>query len=583
MSRRASTCPQSIPPSRLLCLAALGFLTLACRQPGSPAAVPTTSPANASTAARASTDLDLWFATRVQNTTEPCGCTSEPLGDVARVAALLRASGPRGLLLDAGGLRYKPTREPAEKRPQARLKADFLEATWRDLGAIVMLQPADLLGDQGKNELGPRLATNVEGLASDRQLRYVVRVVDGVRIGVIGLADPSVSWPAGLQVTDPALAAGPAIAALRAQQVAITIALTGLPRDATRRLLRRLPPLDIVVAGGDDSLEQGVSKPELIGKTLLVVPAIEAQRLVRVQLHRGADGAISLTLRPTEKQQQERIAKLREEEAQLLARLSALQADPGAEADFVRATQAELQKTRDELTQQSQATVDRSDPHAVAELFAIGRTLPRDPAVAQAMQALDRRIGEANLAAVGAPAAALPGQPTYVGVAGCLGSCHFHDDAVAFWQKTRHGQAFTTLVQVGKELSYDCVGCHAVGFDEPGGSNLRTLIDWQRGTGGATAKNSPDLRHVGCEVCHGPGSAHVAAPSKNRIGTPKPVQDRCLVCHTKDHSDTFDWLPYLRDILGEGHGADRRAALPPGPTGHELRSAALKKRAGGGH
>lgn len=574
--------PSSSPTFRLHAgplLLLLGLFASACRQPGtpqpsaSPAAAPPGEPARA---------VSLFLATRVQNTTEPCGCTSDPLGDVSRVAALLRASGSRGLLLDAGGLRYKPTPLPLEKRPQARLKADFLEATWRELGAIVMLQPADLLGGQGAVELSPRLASNVEGLPSDRQLRTVVREVDGLRIGVIGLADPSAPWPTGFQVSDPAVAATAALAGLRAQQVAVTIALTGLPRDAARRLVRRVPGIDIVVAGGDDSLPDGVAKPEQVGPTLLLVPAIEAQRLVRLRLLRGPGGAVAMTLRPTEAQRRERVGQLSEQSAQLQARLAALKNDPRAEADFVRATEAELQRTRDELAQVSQPMPPSDAPHVEAELLAIGRALPRDAGVAQAMQALDRRVGEANLAAVGAPAAPIAGQPSYVGVTGCLGSCHFHDDAVAFWQKTRHAQAFTTLVQAGKELSYDCVHCHAVGFDEPGGGNLRTLIDWQR----APADRPPasrDLRHVGCEVCHGPGSAHVAAPTKHPIGTRKPEQDRCLVCHTKDHSDTFDWLPYLRDILGEGHGAEKRASLPPGPTGHELRSAALKKRAAGSH
>ena len=113
-------------------------------------------------------------------------------------------------------------------------------------------------------------------------------------------------------------------------------------------------------------------------------------------------------------------------------------------------------------------------------------------------------------------------------------------------------------------------------------SSRQHLIDWQRRPAGATQPTLPDLRHVGCEVCHGPGSAHIAAPGKNPIPIRKPEADRCRICHTKDHSDTFDWLPYLRDILGPGHGADRRAALPPGPTGHELRTAALKAR-GGAH
>ena len=44
-----------------------------------------------------------------------------------------------------------------------------------------------------------------------------------------------------------------------------------------------------------------------------------------------------------------------------------------------------------------------------------------------------------------------------------------------------------------------------------------------------------------------------------------------------EHSDTFAFAPYLRDILGPGHGRSAAAKLGSGPTGHaELRSAALK-------
>jgi hypothetical protein len=51
----------------------------------------------------------------------------------------------------------------------------------------------------------------------------------------------------------------------------------------------------------------------------------------------------------------------------------------------------------------------------------------------------------------------------------------------------------------------------------------------------------------------------------------------CLGCHTEQHSDTFQFEPYLRDIVGPGHGQKRRKVLGPGTTGHDLRSAALAR------
>ena len=65
------------------------------------------------------------------------------------------------------------------------------------------------------------------------------------------------------------------------------------------------------------------------------------------------------------------------------------------------------------------------------------------------------------------------------------------------------------------------------------------------------------------------------------IPVPRPVEGRCRSCHTVDHSDTFAFAPYLRDILGPGHGEAKRLELGPGPTGHELRSAALQKHSSG--
>ena len=84
------------------------------------------------------------------------------------------------------------------------------------------------------------------------------------------------------------------------------------------------------------------------------------------------------------------------------------------------------------------------------------------------------------------------------------------------------------------------------------------------------------LQAVQCEQCHGPGSLHVEDPSTDNIRLEAP-SDLCLGCHTAEHSDTFDYEPYLRDV----HGAEARAKLGEGPTGRELRAAALEEAGGG--
>ncbi len=528
------------------------------------------------------TVVPLVIASQLYNTTEACGCTSDPLGDVARLVALVKSS--HALLLDAGGLRYDETPTPADKLPQARQKADFLETTWGQLGAITMLQPEDLHGHPDGSELvgHQRLASNVSGLPAGILVGEAVRTVQGVKLGVFGLADPEAAWPPGVQVSEPIAAAQAAVGRLRAQGAQAIVALTGLRREQARRIGRKVSGLQLIVAGGKDiELTAGVDPPELVGETLLVVPGNKGEHVVRLELHVPKGGKPSWTVYPSRRQQEQRVAQLRLKQQAAQARLTTLRADASADPAFLKTSEAEVTRLTTELQTAAAPAAVPPGGFVVSELIPINRALPRDPEVAAAMTALDRRIGAANLAATaGPPPPVAAGQPRYLGDAGCLGACHYHSDSVEFWQKTRHAGAWKTLVDGGKDLSYDCVGCHVVGFDKNGGANLWTLDQWQRlGDKPKPAAAGPDLRNVQCEACHGPGSLHARAPSKVAMPVPKPDAEVCLGCHTKEHSDTFAFDPYLRDILGPGHGEDRRRALGNGPTGHELRSAALKAHA----
>jgi hypothetical protein len=492
------------------------------------------------------------------------------------MAALVKRS--HALLLDAGGLRYDEDPTPVDKLPQARQKADFLENTWSALGAITMLQPEDLVGHPDGSELAghPRLVSNLTGLPA--LISESVRTVSGVKIGVLGLADPEATWPAGVQVSEPIAAAQAAVQRLRAQGAQAIVALTGFRREQARRIARKVPGIQLLVAGGKDrDLHDGVDLPEQLGETLLVVPAYKGERVVRVALHLPKSGPPSWVFQPSRRQQEQRAAVLRAKHTAAQTRLAALRSDPTADPGFLKTSEADVQRLQAELQAACAPATPPASGYVVSELLPINRALPRDPEVAAAMTALDRRIGEANLtASAGPPAAAPPGQPRYLGDAGCLGICHYHSDSVEFWQKTRHAGAWKTLVDGGKDLSYDCVGCHVVGFDKGGGANLWTLAQWQRHPGADRPPAAgPDLRNVQCEACHGPGSLHARAPSKVPMPVRKPSEEVCLGCHTKEHSDTFAIAPYLRDILGPGHGEDRRRELGNGPTGHELRSAAL--------
>ncbi len=63
-----------------------------------------------------------------------------------------------------------------------------------------------------------------------------------------------------------------------------------------------------------------------------------------------------------------------------------------------------------------------------------------------------------------------------------------------------------------------CDGCHSVNYD----IRTKSVTEW----------------NVGCERCHGPGSAHVAAPARSNIVNPARLNyiaanDTCIQCHSQ--------------------------------------------------
>jgi predicted CXXCH cytochrome family protein len=112
------------------------------------------------------------------------------------------------------------------------------------------------------------------------------------------------------------------------------------------------------------------------------------------------------------------------------------------------------------------------------------------------------------------------------------------------YEKTGHARAYATLVSVHKQYRLDCVACHVIGFQQPGGV---CRVDQVEGR-----------QNVGCENCHGPGSIHASDGTGRTVLRPRPGPSVCVGCHTAENSIHFDYTTYLPRVLGPGHG------MPPG-------------------
>lgn len=99
------------------------------------------------------------------------------------------------------------------------------------------------------------------------------------------------------------------------------------------------------------------------------------------------------------------------------------------------------------------------------------------------------------------------------------------------WSSSRHGRAYETLRKINKAFDPECLVCHVVGYNNPGGfiSELDT----------------PDLKNVQCEVCHGAGKKHISAPMP---GFGSEARNACKKCHVKNHSPKFNFTQYWPKI-----------------------------------
>src|SRR5580704_2792341 len=108
-------------------LAALALICACCsksdiRQPAGDTPVPT------------SPTFTVMALAEVRGQIGPCGCTSDPLGDISRTAQLVadaRAKGPV-LFLDAGSLLYSQNPIPPHVDAEEDLKADLLASIYQN-------------------------------------------------------------------------------------------------------------------------------------------------------------------------------------------------------------------------------------------------------------------------------------------------------------------------------------------------------------------------------------------------------------------------------------------------------------------
>ena len=524
-----------------------------------------TEPAAASEAPKKPT-FTLYALAEVRGQVGPCGCTTDPLGDISRTAQLVeqaRAAGPV-MFVDAGSLLYTQAPIPPAMDTQEDLKATLLANTYQSALKVdaVGVGPFDVA--KGVDHLRlPRMVSNAPEIPNPAPPH--VTDVGGAKVGVFGVIGEGAVT--GIKLGDPVAAGKQAVAQLKSQGAQIVVGLLQADsRKEATQLMREIGGIDLGIAGlglAAPEPDHVDVEPQHVGNGWMIVPVNRGQILAKLDVTIRGPGPLADAVGPGAAAA--KLAKLEPQITQLDADLASFARDKTADQAFVSQKQQEkfqLTAERDRLKAHP-LIVPATGNYFTLDQIKINKALACDVQVQDAVSKFYAATGEANVKAAANTPVAPPakGQPSYAGNASCT-DCH--SEAAAFWQKTVHATAWQTLVDRGQQFDLDCIGCHVTGWQKPGGSNLG---------------HNDKLRDIQCETCHGPGSIHVAKGGLEKpLAIAKaPATDLCTSCHTKEHSDTFQLEAYLRDVTGPGHGDARRKQLGDGPTGGQLRKAALAK------
>ena len=556
----------------MLTATALIMLTLtACPTATTTTAIPPTTPATPTTAippttapsattvpspfavAPAGRRLLLVATASVQGYVEPCGCTGDPLGGVARLAALLAqgrdAYGERVLFVDGGDLLFEKTTDNAAiDRCQAEARTSLLVSTYARAGLAATTRGPldDVRGADARDAL-----LRHHGVASVEGGLGVIVERGGLRVLLVGVSTNEQD----LEVARDTVTTNRDV-------VDVVVVLAQRDTRGARAIAHAISGIDVVLVG---KTAEAPSPTEQENGAVIVQAGWQAQHVAAVELVLDGRPSPTTPLALDDRQARaESRAKLLDVRITELDKLLAQLVD-GPSRQFQAQRRQRFVDERRGL--QPANTAPLAGPHVAVRAIALRRGMAEEPQAFAALKTYEAAIPvlvgqcEAGVVCPEPPADV----PRYVGAETCR-ACHAL--AWAFWQqavvevpvtgptgvksthRSGHVRAMETLVDIKRDRDRSCVGCHSAGFDEAGGA-CTTVDVARRGLGG-----------VQCESCHGPGGHHVDG-SGNHIQAQVP-ESRCRECHLPPHiPSTADFVYDERMllILGEGHGAATAARL----------------------
>ena len=374
---------------------------------------------------------------------------------------------------------------------------DYEDAAWFMMDAMKVLGTAAvgvsekdlrygrsfLLANYKRSQL-PLVCSNLYERATKKTLvaPYVITKVGTVTVGIFGLTSEKVDLGLSrdsLLVEDPATAAKRSVDALRKKGATVVVLLSQLGKVESEDLVTAVDGIDVVICGRNVPLLQ---KGRTIKATVACYGGEQGQYIGRTLVN--LDPARKMTTG--------------ENDTYILG------PEVGEKPEVLKLVKSFEDIFNDKLRKKEK---ERAAKAEVDRLNGGGST----------EQAVDH----------------------YLGAEFCQ---RCHKTEYDQWKTTKHSRAWQTLVDAKKDANAECIGCHVVGYKQPGG--------FQEG------ENATRLGNVQCETCHGMGTQHDAFTAQPR----RITAATCIRCHTTSNSPTFDFAIYQPHILH--HAPENLPELP---------------------
>lgn len=447
--------------------------------------------------------------------------------------------------MDGGDVLFKlplPAASESERerdRQKALLIAKTLAALQPaavNVGRSDLAAGADFLLQVGKETGLPWVSANLLGADGFRLFpAYRFAEWGGEKVAVIGLtsADPRRDRALGLQVANPVEAVRKTLAEIKG--ASLVLCVTDLGYEAEHALAREVPDIHLIVGGGQGA--RLLHTPIPVGDALLLRCADRGRQLGVLDLR--AQGLAAWRKPADDTRVVEARAQLDAFRRQVEA--GRTQNPPGA-ADPISGTFEALARQA--------ASMGGAKAGYVGRIFQLAGDVPDDLAVAKEVAAYIAKYETTPAGAKGLPVQTLSGMPQGVAVsrpppssgktpppagtvlpptpglgqynAGTFSCRRCHVDVYSSWSQTAHAQSVSRLPP-DQRGDRTCLECHGTRLEFPSQSSAEPF--------------------VGCETCHGKGSAH-----SGRGNIARQVGETvCRSCHKGFHSERKESFDYVRD------------------------------------